>query len=272
MGLSSNILCHQTDKGGFFKILETKKLLYSYSKERIVPSFKLNPVAFPMISVSDYPLSEIGNNQWAYGNYCIGFKQEWGVRSGFSPVCYCSNGSRSLRQIDQLLQEAIKTNSQRLFGLAMFIFAHMKFVQAPLETKKRRFKNYRFFDEREWRVVPYITETDGAEVMPFLTEVGYNEYKDAHIGSSLLDLGVEFQYDDIIYIIVEEDSDISKVKSILNEKCHIFTKNEILEDVVGVGHHEEILPSQEQQDYEAAQRHVERITNMWKEALAIRKK
>lgn len=97
MGLSSNILWHQTDEAGFYKILESKKLFYSYSQERIIPSFKLKPVAFPMISVSDYPLSEIDNNQWAYGNYCIGFKQQWGVKAGFSPVCYCSYGSRSLR-------------------------------------------------------------------------------------------------------------------------------------------------------------------------------
>ena len=270
MGLSSNILWHQTDEAGFFKILESKKLFYSYSQERIIPSFKLKPVAFPMISVSDYPLSEIGNNQWAYGNYCIGFKQQWGVKAGFSPVCYCSYGSRSLRQIDLLLHEAIQTDSQKIFGLAMFVFAHMKFVQAPLKTRSKSFSNYRFYDEREWRVVPYITETDQTEVMPFLTEDGYKVYKEAHNGSSRLDIGVDFQYDDISYVIVERKEDVMRVKTLLGDSCHIFTKEEILTDVVGIGHHEEILPSLEQQDFEAAQRHIERMSKKWKEALVKR--
>lgn len=271
MGLSSNILWHQTDEPGFYKILESKKLFYSYSQERIIPLFNLKPVAFPMISVSDYPLSEIGNNLWAYGNYCIGFKQQWGIKVGFSPVCYCSNGSRSLRQIDLLLQEAIQTDSQKLFGLAMFVFAHIKFVQFPLKTRTKSYSNYRFYDEREWRVVPYITETDQAEVMPFLTEDGYKQYKDAHSGSSRLDIGVDFQFGDISYVIVEKYEDLMKVKALMGDSCHIFTKEEIVTDVVGIGHHEEILPSPEQLDYEAAKRHLERMSQMWKEALAKRR-
>lgn len=272
MGLSSNILWHQTDEQGFYDILHSKKLLYSYSKEKIIFMFDFKPVAFPMISVSDYPLSEVGNNQWAYGDYCIGFKQAWGVKAGFSPVCYCSYGSRSFLQLNSLLQEAINSDSKKLFGLAMFLFAHMKFVQAPLETKTKSFKNYRFYDEREWRVVPTITETDKAEVMPFLTEEAYQKYKEEHNDSSHLEIGVVFQYDDISYIIVSKESDVQKARDIVGDRCHIFTKDEIVEDVVGVNHHEEILPSPEQLDYEAAKRHVERLGKMWKEAFEKRKK
>ena len=141
MGLSSNILWHQTNESGFYEILKSKRLRYSYCLERIIPEFKLNPVAFPMISVSDYPFSEIGNNKWAYGNYSIGFNQKWGEKVGFSPVCYCSYGSRSLHQLNRLLEEAIKTESQKLFGLSMFLFSHMKFVEAPLST----WQNFEYF-------------------------------------------------------------------------------------------------------------------------------
>lgn len=55
MGLSSNILWHQTNEKGFYNILKSKMLLYSYSLEKIVPLFRLTPIAFPMISVSDFP-------------------------------------------------------------------------------------------------------------------------------------------------------------------------------------------------------------------------
>lgn len=272
MGLSSNILWHQTNEMGFFEILESKKLRYSYCLERIIPEFKLKPIAFPMISVSDYPLSEIGNNKWAYGNYCIGFKQSWGVKVGFSPVTYCSYGSRGLQVLNLLLDDALKNDIQLRFGAVMFLFAHMKFVQAPLETKHKRFKTYRFYDEREWRVVPYITETDNSGLWPFFDEEGYKKYKKDNNGSSLLDIGVDFQYDDIHYIIVEKEDDIHRTRDIVGERVHIFTKDEVMEDVIGVDHHDEILPSPEQQDYEAAQRHVARLSKMMHEYLEKRKK
>jgi len=262
MGLSSNILWHQTNEQGFYEILKSKKLRYSYCLERIVPEFKFKPIAFPMISVSDYPLSEIGNNQWAYGNYCIGFKQNWGVKAGFSPVTYCSLGSRSLQVLNILLDDSLKNDIQSRFGAVMYLFAHMKFVQAPLVTKHKKFKNYRFYDEREWRVVPYITETDNAELWPFYDEEGYKVFKKENNGTSLLDIGVNFQYDDIHYIIVEKETDIEKTRDIVGDRIHIFTKGEIVEDVVGVDHHEEILPSQFEMDQEASMRHLARISKM----------
>lgn len=271
MGLSSNILWHQTCEKCFYEILKSKKLKYSYCLERIIPEFKLKPIAFPMISVSDYPLSEIGNNKWAYGNYCIGFKQSWGVKEGFSPVWYCSIGSRGLRQLSVLLEDALKNESKGRFGAVMYLYALMKFNQAPLTTKNKEFKRYRFYDEREWRIVPYITETETAKVMPFLVGDGYKEYKNAHNGSSLLDIGVEFQYVDIHYIIVEKDEDVQKTKDIVGDRIHIFTKDEVVEDVIGVEHHDEILPSPEQLDSEAAQRHVTRLTMMAKELWEKRK-
>lgn len=272
MGLSSNILWHQTNKNGFYSILKTKKLLYSYSLERVVPAFKMDPIAFPMISMCDYPFSEIGNNKWTYGNYCIGFKRSWGEKVGFSPVWYCSIGSRGLRQLDVLLEEGIKKESKGIFGVAMFLFAHIKFDQAPLKVNKRIFNKYRFYDEREWRIVPYITETDSAELYPFLTESGYKEYKQTHNGNSHLGIGVEFDYDDINYIIVENEEDVHCTREIVGERIHVFTKNEVVEDVIGVGHHEEIIPSPEQQDFEAAKRHIERIGSMLIEGLKKRKK
>lgn len=265
MGLSSNILWHQTNKKGFYDILKSKKLRYSYCQERIIPEFRFKPIAFPMISVSDYPLSEIGNNKWAYGNYCIGFKQSWGIKVGFSPITYCSLGSRGLLQLNLLLVDAIKNDVRSRFGVVMYMFAYMKFVQAPLVTKHRRFKNYRFYDEREWRVVPYITETENAEIWPFYNEEDYKQYKKEHDGSSILEIGVDFEGDDISYVIVEKEDDIKETRKLVGERTHIFIKDEIMEDVVGVDHHNEIRPSPELLDYEAAQRHAARLSKMAKE-------
>jgi hypothetical protein len=270
MGLSSNILWHQTNEDSFYEILKSKKLLYSYSLEKIIPSFYFKPVAFPMISMSDYPVSEIGSNSWAYGDYCIGFRQIWGVKAGFSPVWYCSYGSRGMLQLKVLFEDALQEKSKGRIGAIMYLYAQMKFAQAPLRTKRKEFNKYRFYDEREWRNVPYITETDKAKVLPFLTEDKYKDYKEQHGGTSLLDIGVEFQYDDIHYIIVKNEDDVSKTRSIVGNRINIFTKSEVIEDVIGIEHHDEIKPSQELTDYEAAKRHVERMKSLFEEEWAKR--
>ena len=153
----------------------------------------------------------------------------------------------------------------------MYLFALMKFDQAPLLTKSRVFEKYRFYDEREWRLVPYITETDKAEVLPFLTEYDYNEYKKEHDGSSLLNFGVDFQYDDIHYVIVNKEEDVKKTREIVGDKIHIFTKEEVVEDMIGINHHEEILPTFRQSDLEASQRHLNRVFQELKDARKERK-
>lgn len=265
MGLSSNILWHQTDGDSFYKILESKKLCYSYSIERIIlnQNHELMPVAFPMISVSDFPFSEIGNNKWAYGDYCIGFNQKWGETVGFSPVCYCSYGSCILRLINGQLNLARESNSQTLFALAMIMFSHMKFVEGPLKTRKKTFEKYRFYDEREWRVVLSTMKGGQTEIKPYLNVDDYYSFKKKCEGKPLLDVGVGFSYDDIHYIIVETKEDVPQTRGIVGSGIHIFTKDEVIEDVIGVEHHKEIPPSKVQLDLEAALRQEERLKNFF---------
>ena len=44
-------------------VFKVKEITLFYSFERIIPEFLLKPIVFPIISVSDYPISEIGNNK-----------------------------------------------------------------------------------------------------------------------------------------------------------------------------------------------------------------
>lgn len=267
MGLSSNVLWHMTKKDAFFSILKSKQLRYSYSLEKAFPAKDMKGVAFPMISMSDLPFSEIATTKWTYGDYAIGLSREWGVRKGFSPVWYCNVGSRVWLQLSKLVYEAATHNDNGYFGMGMYLMSNVKFVQSPLISTKRKFKNYRFYDEREYRLVPFITETDKEGIPPYILEEQYEEFKKEK-GSSMLDFGVTFEYSDIKYLIVNSKSNVVEVEKMLSKEGSlsnilIVTKRDVMEDFVGVEHNEEILPSPEQQDFEATQRHLQRIRNMF---------
>lgn len=256
-----------TKKDAFFSILKSKQLRYSYSLEKAFPAKDMKGVAFPMISMSDLPFSEIATTKWTYGDYAIGLSREWGVRKGFSPVWYCNVGSRVWLQLSKLVYEAATHNDNGYFGMGMYLMSNVKFVQSPLISTKRKFKNYRFYDEREYRLVPFITETDKEGIPPYILEEQYEEFKKEK-GSSMLDFGVTFEYSDIKYLIVNSKSNVVEVEKMLSKEGSlsnilIVTKRDVMEDFVGVEHNEEILPSPEQQDFEATQRHLQRIRNMF---------
>ena len=93
MGLSSNILWHQTTEKGFYNILRSKQLLYSYSIETIIAGNERHVEAFPMISLSDLPFAELDFylNCEKYDSSDAKFKSYGGYILGFSRNLCISN-------------------------------------------------------------------------------------------------------------------------------------------------------------------------------------
>ena len=119
MGLSSNVIWHQTRKEAFFEILKSKKLCVSYSQEEIMPKLRL---AFPMICLCDLPLSEFASNNWTYGEYAIGFKRDWVIRNGFNPVCYYHHQSNLMQRMYTLVRDAISESLSGVMNMAIYFF------------------------------------------------------------------------------------------------------------------------------------------------------
>lgn len=264
-----------TKKDAFLSILKSKQFRYSYSLEKAFPSKDMKGIAFPMISMFDLPFSEIATTKWTYGDYAIGLSREWGVKNGFSPVWYCNVGSRVWLQLSKMVYESATRDDKGYFGIGMYLMSNVKFVQAPLLSPKRKFTNYRFYDEREYRLVPFITETDKEGILSYILEEQYEEFKKVH-GLSMLDFGVSFEYSDIKYLIVNSDSNIEEVKKIISKDSSlsnilIVTKKDVMEDFVGIEHNVDIQPSPEQQDFEATQRHLNRMRDKMFEMLKERK-
>ena len=138
-----------------------------------------------MICLCDLPLSEFASNNRTYGEYAIGFKRDWVIRNGFNPVCNYHLQSNLMQRMYTLVRDAISEILSGVMNMAIYFLSYYKPIEGQLITSKREYKNYRFYDEREYRMVPYFTQLIGNHQMLSMEE--YASYKDAHNGKSFLD-------------------------------------------------------------------------------------
>lgn len=228
MGLSSNTLWHQTKKEYILKILKEKRFYFSYSKEYI-PNNEV--IAFPMISLCDLPISEFADYINKYGGYSIGMTKEWGIRNGFNPVWYCNYNSLVIIEI-------------KLSNIFDNIYSYIKPIDGVLKVRGKEYKNYRFMDEREVRLLPSEKEMNDNNLSQYLSAEEYNLYKKQNNNSSLIPLFVQFDWADIKYIIVKNPENKEEFKKLLIKygcnfnNIQIFDINQIKEDFIGIGHNQ----------------------------------
>lgn len=238
MGLSSNILWHQTNKDGLIKILKSRNFRFSYSKERILD--KKLFVAFPMISFCDLPFSEFTDYISKYGGYSIGMHKVWGYVNHFNPVWYCQTGSYVKRIIMDIMTNDLKPEDKAT-DVMVELLAYMKPNEGQLEVRERKYLNYRFADEREVRLVPPYAWLEKHDMAFMLSEEQYSKYKEEH-KSSLLPIGVKYDWSDIKYIVVQNPKNVREIKDLLkklgcdNDEIQIFSQGQIKEDFIGIEH------------------------------------
>ena len=145
MGLSSNILWHQTKYPDLLRIIKSKKFLCSYSLEE-VDGIIGRKVAIPVVSMCDLPISEFTEFQDRYGGYSIGLSHEWGVKKKFNPIWYYEPKSRVPKLLRKQFDIALEREDDSILSL-MGIMSYMKKMEGQLPN--HNYALYRFYDERE---------------------------------------------------------------------------------------------------------------------------
>lgn len=232
MALSSNTLTHFTKKkDALFGILQDNFKIF-FCKEAVFLGGKRQDFFCPMVSFCDIPMSEIKDHINKYGSYGIGLTKEWALRNGLNPVLYVapnstlSNSYRTAMRHFVLHPDRSEEDATNEDMALMDVIRYMKNYEGPLDRKGESIKNYRFSDEREWRYAPeysgdeemLITIKD-FEVDPEKYSNMYNKYR------------LKFEPNDIKYIIIKDDSEISEVINHLrqaNGKKYTFDEIERL--------------------------------------------
>lgn len=234
MPLSANTLIHFTGaKEALQKILEENFRIYN-CRESVVLGGKRFGFYVPMVSFCDIPLSEVKDHIGKYGSYGIGMTKEWGMRRGLNPVLYVTQNSMLSESYRKAWRHFTKmddedgpdmddlTDEQRALS---DVVRYIKNYEGDLTRQGRTTPNYRFSDEREWRYVPAFTED--CEMM-----VGKGWYEEPDnkkaADAKLENLRLEFEPNDIKYIIINNDSEIGEF---IDHLRRVKGKNYSLHDI-----------------------------------------
>jgi hypothetical protein len=220
LSLYPDILFHFTEKKWLYEILRTT-FKVSYAREKIIGLENEREFAVPMVSFCDLKLSELKVFTKNYGNFGIGLTKEWANRNGLSPVMYVNrhcelmdnlitglNGVYShLNKINDL--EKFKNLNTSYLNI-MNTYRYVKNYEGELiRGGITEDKNYRFADEREWRYVPSL-ENEGIQPFVAISKIRTSKQK-AEYNEKVSHLRLSFQPDDIKYLIVETDNDITEL-------------------------------------------------------------
>lgn len=237
MALSSNSIIHFTNTKEALKGILENNFNLKYCKEHIEIEDAEFDLGVPMVSFCDIPLSEVKDHISKYGSYGIGLTREWAIRNGLNPVLYLEKHSRLGQSLDKLYDCLIEEEENTPIGeipdeskAAHDLFRYIKNYEADLVRRGNVIRDYRFSDEREWRYVPCYTEKL-AMILSRDVILGKNseasEYKQK-CEEDLKAYSLDFQPNDIKYIIIENDSEISEFVDLLRRaKGNKYSYNDI---------------------------------------------
>lgn len=223
MAISTNSIIHYTNSYKALESILKEGFRVKYCLEELNLHEGGSEAAHPMVSFCDIPLSESTQHFSAYGKYGIGLSKEWARRNGINPVIYIDHNSLFAKSIEALLEERRKSDSNLTTEQKKEILrikSYAKNYSAPLSRKGVTIEDYRFYDEREWRLVPDSETLKSANFS--ISATNFKNDKEKY-NKKLSDIRIKFETADISYIIVKNTSQIPTMTNFLrsaySSKC-----------------------------------------------------
>jgi hypothetical protein len=158
MAISTNSIIHYTNSFENLSSILKDGFRIKYCAERLyLGEIGRSFAAHPMISFCDIPLSDSMQHFDAYGKYGIGLTKEWAKQNGVNPVLYIDKNSLIAESIYSLILERRKKNSNLTLKQKREILqikSYAKNYSGTLKRLGKTIRNYNFYNEREWRLIP----------------------------------------------------------------------------------------------------------------------
>lgn len=221
MAISTNSIIHYTDSYSNLISILTEGFRIKYCLEKLNLRDDFSEAAHPMISFCDIPLSGSMQHFDAYGKYGIGLSKEWASKNGINPVIYIDHNSLFAKSILELINDTrfsdmVLREKEKIYQIK----SYAKNYSGPLKRRSVDDAEYKFYDEREWRLVP--THDNFYHAIFCLNPDTYLDEKDK-FNDLFSGIRVTFSPEDISYIIVKDNDEIPEVTKFLratySEKC-----------------------------------------------------
>lgn len=227
-------LFHFTKKLDVLKSILKTGIIPNFCKEDLSYEDRKKTIGVPMVSFCDIPLTRTSDFKKRYGEFAIGLSKEWAIRNLINPILYV-NDMRILYSLSFFntyrlsLQEEVKKRGgtekginvnllspESLEGFKYYInwnnakdaiyslYGYVKKYSSPGPGGKVEVN----YIENEWR---YVVTGEGVDWK--WNEKEYNAWRGGGVKpeptEALKNSKLKFEIDDISYIIVEKDSQIS---------------------------------------------------------------
>ncbi|ABS10521.1 conserved hypothetical protein (plasmid) [Shewanella baltica OS185] len=171
-----------------------------------------------MVCFCDIPLTRISEHTQFYGQFGIGFKRDWAIKSGLNPVIYLAENSplrKSLLQMahsDVFIKRDLKLTYNDHYRE---ILSQIKPLSGRMYDKANRLEVEKdFYLENEWRYVPELTEVNKCIPMEMYNDPLQNN----KLNSKSYEQGLlKFSLSDINYIFVDNESSLVSLLSYVDE-------------------------------------------------------
>lgn len=218
MAISTNSIIHYTNSFGNLSSILREGFRIKYCAERLYLGENGSSLAaHPMISFCDIPLSDSMQHFDAYGKYGIGLTKNWAQHNGVNPVLYIDKNSLIAESIYSLILERRKKSSNLTLKQKREILqikSYAKNYSGTLLRLGKTIRNYNFYNEREWRLIPPQDKINNKSFSISLN--AYNKDKEKY-NDELKDCRYRFDINDISYIIVEKTDEIPMIVKVLRD-------------------------------------------------------
>ena len=213
MAISTRNLFHFTCELKYLIQLITEGLWPRYCIEK---KWNGKDFAIPMFCFCDIPLSQIKDHiseKKGYGCYGIGVTKEFARENKITPVTYLYQGSLLMNKISYYISlfDTPSVNSKNIDYEEFMLYYVKKVCGYNKDDEPRR----KFYNEREWRYIPEITEDVHLEILTgdyeqddIITEYSKRTEKNKLILKS----------QNITYIIVKNESEINEIINVLKKR------------------------------------------------------
>lgn len=242
---SANVLFKFMQELDYLKeIIINKAIIPRYYEERIeyLKIDRLKKIVFPMVCFCDINFSKLNEHVKYYGMYGIGLNKRWGIKKGIQLINYINPNSYIRKDFTYLFKKSYSSSDENsnLDEYNNYLLSNLLFMKPIIGKMLRnnKYDNKNFTDEKEWRYVPNIKESDKIQLLIPQEYVGsqhvYNTYSEGI--KKLKHLWLTFDYDDIEYIMVSNKTDRQQlIKFILNDEnitCNYMERYELISKII----------------------------------------